>query len=192
MLVDALRHELSQGRLRDSERLLDIGCGTGFLLNRIHSEVCSSWQFSGIDFAAQAIEKGKVWYPHLQLFCEDGTATRFPDGHFSVLISYGSIEHFKEPLAGIKEAARLLRPHGLFLIMIPTLGVYRTDRCDEGWYKDLTGQPQWNLRRDTWETCFTQCDLSLWGLGVPKRFGALKPGVFYFGTRCVPDDRRMP
>lgn len=183
VLINALKHEYAKRRLGGSERLIDLGCGTGFLLNRIHSEVCDSWELVGVDFSSAAIERGKDLYPHLHLFCEDATATHFPDQFFSVLVSYGSIEHFPDPADALKEATRLLQPKGLFLLMLPTLGVYRTDKHDEGWYEDLTGQPQWNLRRDTWESYFTQYGLGLWDIDLAQRFGALKPGVFYLGRK---------
>jgi len=67
--------------------------------------------------------------------------------------------------------------------MIPTLGVYRVDRQDEGWYEDLTGQPQWNLNRETWESYFSEYGLMLWETDSSQQFGALKPGVFYFGRK---------
>ncbi|MBI2953571.1 MAG: methyltransferase domain-containing protein [Chloroflexi bacterium] len=183
VLLRALATELSAGRLGSSERLIDLGCGTGFLLSRIRSEVCDSFELFGVDFADTAIAKGKELHPSLQLFCEDASATHFDSEYFSILISYGSMEHFPDPAQAAHEVARLLQPQGLFLMMIPTLGVYRVDRDDEGWYEDLTGQPQWNLKRETWEAHFRRNGLRLWDSARAKESGALKPGVFYFGYR---------
>ena len=123
VLIRALSHEYVEKCLNASERLIDLGCGSGFLLNRIHYEVCGSWELVGVDFAALAIEKGKTAYPNLQLFCEDATATHFPGSYFSVVINYGSVEHFPKPTEAIKEVARLLAPRGLFLFMPPSLNL---------------------------------------------------------------------
>jgi len=183
VLIKALDHKFGQGDLGNSEQLIDLGCGTGFFLNRIHSEVCDSWGLTGVDFAETAIKKGRGRHPDLSLHCQDASATDFPDGQFSVLTNYGSLEHFPNPREGVIESARLLRPGGLFLLMIPTLGVYRSDRDDEGWYEDLSGQPQWNFWRQTWESFFMEAGLVLDETAKAEQFGALKPGVFYFGRK---------
>jgi ubiquinone/menaquinone biosynthesis C-methylase UbiE len=183
VIIAALAHEHAESRLRSSESAIDLGCGTGYLLDQIASRVCSAWTFVGVDFSLSAIERGTRLYPKLRLFCGDATVTPFPPAMFSVALSYGSIEHMDNPADALAEAARILQPGGLFLMMIPTLGVYRTDRDDEGWYGDLTDQPQWNLCRDTWESYFRRSGLDLWETDVVARFGAVKPGVFYFGRK---------
>lgn len=172
-------------RLRTTERgkLVDIGCGTGFLLDRIQREVSAQWDLSGIDFAPAAIARGTERYPSLKLSCQDGTATTFAPETFNVLVSYGAMEHFPDPEAAIREVARLLVPGGQFLIMLPTLGAYRTDRTDEAWYEDLTGQPQWNLGRSTWESFFVKADLSLRDATDATRYGAKQPDVYFLGEK---------
>ena len=183
VLISALKQALSSTRLSPDEALIDIGCGTGYLLNRVQQEVCATWRLTGVDFAETAIERGKLLYPGITFLCADGAATGLAAESFSVAISYGSMEHFPRPKDGVAEAGRVLRRGGLFLIMVPTLGAYRTDRDDEGWYEDFTGQPQWNLTRDTWESYFEEAGLSLWPWEVAQQNGALKPGNFYFGTK---------
>jgi len=42
---------------------------------------------------------------------------------------------------------------------------------------------QWNLERSTWEQYFTEAGIVLFDIEFSKRFGALKPGNFYFGRR---------
>jgi len=67
------------------------------------------------------------------------------------------------------------------------LGIDRKDRRDEGWYKEreISGcfirQMQWNLYRESWESFFTKASLVLFDDKIPRRNGAKKAGVFYFG-----------
>jgi SAM-dependent methyltransferase len=183
VIVAALDSARRTRQLGDDERVVDIGSGTGFLLSRIHAEVCRSWTLTGIDFSETALDRGRRSYPDLTLIRGDGATTEFTDAQFSVVVSYGSIEHFDSPERGILEVGRILQPGGRFFIMVPSLGYYREDRDDEGWYDDLTGQPQWNLTRPTWESYFSAAKLELGPPDAPRECGALKPQNFFFGVR---------
>jgi SAM-dependent methyltransferase len=183
VIVAGLSAGLGAGELGVVEHVIDLGSGTGFLLNRIHTEVSGSWRLTGVDFSEAAVERGRGLYPAISFVCGNAAATDFPDGAFSVVVSYGSIEHFDRPEDGIAEAGRLLRPGGRFFIMVPSLEYYRDDRDDEGWYDDLTGQPQWNLKRSTWESYFRAAALELGPPTEPANFGALKPHNFFFGVK---------
>ena len=168
--------------------VVDIGCGTGYLLNMLRES--ASWgTYIGVDFSEVAIRHGKERYPTLDLRCEDGTKTSISNESVDFLISYGSYEHFKNYQDGVDEAARILKRNGIFLMMLPTLGIDRTDRNDEGWYeeREVNGQSirqmQWNLYRHTWEKVFVQQGLKFFNYDLPAQFGANKPGVFYFGHK---------
>jgi SAM-dependent methyltransferase len=189
VILGAIQRRHANSAFPRNSKLIDIGCGLGFFLNRIHSEVNNQFQLYGVDFSAAAIDKGKKLYPHVNLFCEDGGATHFDNDEFTVLVCYGTYEHFKNPEMGIREVSRLLMPGGLFYCMMPTLGIDRTDRDDEGWYEErqVPGSPiqqmQWNLHRPTWEQYFLGCGLNLFPLNEAVAFGAKKPGVFFFGEK---------
>lgn len=183
VILAGLRNDLASDALRRNEALIDVGCGTGFLLERVRTEICEDWRLVGIDFASSAIEIGRARFESLDLHQGDASAMPFRDASFDIAVSYGSLEHVVTPEVGVAETARVLRPGGRFYFMIPTLGVYRTDRDDEGWYEDLTGQPQWNLHRATWEMMLAGAGLVLDPDQTALDAGALRPGVFYIGTK---------
>jgi len=168
--------------------LVDIGCGTGFFLNVISSKY-KLGRFIGIDLSLEAITMGRHLYPHLDLRCEDACHTSIKKSTIDFLIGYGCYEHFLDPLAGLREASMILKKNGIFLLMMPTLGIDRTDRTDEGWYeeREIDGQPilqkQWNFKRVTWESLLKKAGLMLWDFDLPRKFGAIKPGVFFFGVK---------
>jgi ubiquinone/menaquinone biosynthesis C-methylase UbiE len=170
-------------------RLLDIGCGTGSFLKRISVEISPRWILCGADFSEIAIAQAREQLPDFHFERCDATRLAHPDGRFHIVSCYGSWEHFADPAAAIAEASRVLAPGGHMLAMIPTLGVHRTDRDDEGWYEDteVPGvaycQLQWNLKRTTWANSFALSGIRLMNDAVPAACGAHKPGVFYFGTK---------
>ena len=181
VILNALARLKCAGRLGDALALVDIGSGTGYLLGRIQTEIAPGCTVHGVDFAPTAVARGRELHPGIAFHCEDGAATHFADASFEVVVSYGSIEHFPDPPRALVELARILKPGGIFLVMLPSLGIYRTDRADEGWYPDLTGQPQWNFTRASWDRHFAQAGLGLWETQAAGRFGAMKPGVFFLG-----------
>ncbi len=172
-------------------RLLDVGCGTGSFLERLRGEVSERWEYHGVDMARAAIDAGRQRHPHLHLETADATSLPAPTASFDVVTCYGSWEHFAKPQEAIAEASRVLLPGGWFFAMIPTLGVHRTDRDDEGWYEDTAvegcdaRQLQWNLWRETWAKTFDQADLLLLDDSFAAGCGPHKPGVFFFGARTA-------
>jgi SAM-dependent methyltransferase len=190
VILGAIQHYCANNTIPNNAKVVDIGCGSGFFLNKLHSEVLNNnFQLYGVDFSSTAINKAKKLYQHIKFYCEDGGATHFDNDEFAVLVSYGTYEHFRNPEIGIKELTRILKPGGLFFLMMPTLGIDRTDRDDEGWYeeREVQGSPikqmQWNLKRHTWEQYFFKYDLMLFPFNEATSFGAKKPGVFFFGKK---------
>lgn len=184
VIIQTCQEWLQKGLLKPNALVLDIGCGTGFLLRRLAEECSSQFVLFGVDISQEAISIGKsINDSDIEFVCADGTTTGLLSNMFDLIVSYGSLEHFPDPVAGISELRRVLKPDGLVLTMQPTLGVYRDDRDDEGWYQETheAGQMQWNWKRETWEKAFRDAGISLFADDLAKRNGAMKPGNFYFG-----------
>lgn len=166
-------------------RVLDIGCGSGYFLDRVRSglPVSASTWFFGVDISPEAIKKAQAWYADLTFLTMDAEALAFEDNAFDLVLSYGVLEHVCRPHTALDEVRRVLMPGGHFFLLLPSLDHYRDDRTDEGWYPDTEaiGQPQWNFLRSTWEAMFRQSGLHLFDMSLMWQYGARNPGVFYWG-----------
>lgn len=186
VIVSAVKRLLSEGRLLKKGSVLDIGCGDGFLLNVVRQHYIQG-DMLGIDISKNAIEKAAKSYDGIKFRAADVCALPLGFGKFDLVISYGSLEHVYDTRRLFEVIRSMLKNGALFLFMIPTLGFYRDDRCDEGWYEDLdvNRQLQWNRFRETWEAYFRNSQLILYPDRVASSCGAIKPQCFYFGHKEV-------
>lgn len=137
-LVGHLGWLLDQVEARPGMRLLDVACGEGELVRLARRRGLAA---QGVDLSQVALSHGRDGLAPGVLVAADGTALPFPDGHFQRLTSVGSLEHYADMPAGLREMARVLDPDGQALILVPNsfglrwnvLHVWRTgDVHDDG------------------------------------------------------------
>jgi SAM-dependent methyltransferase len=95
-------------------RLLDVGCGGGFLLREAQDLFAV-----GLEIAAAALGAARQAVPRARLVLGQGERLPFPDRSFDRLVCLGNLEHFLEPLQGVREMARVLRPEGEAWVLLP-------------------------------------------------------------------------
>ena len=97
--------------------LLDVGTGPGHLLVKLH-ELCPALRLTGLDASSSMVsEAGKNLkraglYDSIRIFEGFAQALPFEDGSFDVVVSTGSIHHWKDPIGGLNEAHRVLKSGG--------------------------------------------------------------------------------
>jgi 2-polyprenyl-6-hydroxyphenyl methylase / 3-demethylubiquinone-9 3-methyltransferase len=94
-------------------RVLDVGCGGGFLANHLAR---AGLRVTGLDASAEALEVARrhdvtraVTYVR-----GDGYALPFEEATFDAVCAMDFLEHVDDPGRVVSEAARVLRPGGLF------------------------------------------------------------------------------
>lgn len=110
--LDDLKAELAFIHSLPPGKLLDVGCGLGFLLSGIEQ----GWECHGVEvssFAAQSAgQYGRIFNGTL----EDAG---YADQQFHVVVLYHVIEHVADPLALLKELRRVLRHDGWLILGTP-------------------------------------------------------------------------
>ena len=109
-------------QLPSCPNLLDIGCGTGRLLDRLATEH-SDLQGTGLDFSAEMLRQARRSNHHRpRLIFVQGSAVRLPfaDEQFDVVFNTLSFLHYLEPERVFAEINRVLRPGGTFYLVDPT------------------------------------------------------------------------
>jgi len=99
------------GKYSDS-RILEVGCGEGFLLSKIRA----SEKFA-IDLSAEALRNasGRAKAEFCLAMAE---RLPFASGFFDLVTSVGVMEHFLEDREATKEIFRVLKPGGRYVVLI--------------------------------------------------------------------------
>jgi ubiquinone/menaquinone biosynthesis C-methylase UbiE len=92
-------------------RAIDFGCGTGFIIDLMHDLVD---QIDGVDITREMMNQVDLSPGNIYLHESRAESTPFSDGEFDFATSYSFMDHLFDYRAFIKEAARVLRPGGVF------------------------------------------------------------------------------
>jgi ubiquinone/menaquinone biosynthesis C-methylase UbiE len=112
------------------KRILDAGCGTGYLLGRLAARAPQAQVPAGIDAAPAMIQVARAAAADDRLRFVTGTAERlpWPAGSFDLVVSTTSFDHWADQRAGLAQCARVLAPGGCLVLadqfsalLLPTL-----------------------------------------------------------------------
>jgi arsenite methyltransferase len=127
------------------ERVLDVGCGPGFLCESISSLVGSDGAVLGVDISSDLIELCKQRGPPKWLSYSVGDATQLaqPDASFDAVVCTQVVEYIPDVSRALTEAFRVLKEDGRAAFVA-------TDWDSVIWFSDFPDRMALVLK--SWET----------------------------------------
>ena len=105
--------KISECTEKSGLKLLDVGCGGGFLTNRVSEE---NFEVHGLDISEESLRIARRYDLRKKVNYVAGDAYNLPyaDESFDVVSSMDFLEHVERPEEVVKEISRVLKPGGLF------------------------------------------------------------------------------
>jgi ubiquinone/menaquinone biosynthesis C-methylase UbiE len=120
------------------KRVLDVGCGSGYLLRVLANHFPDAEELAGLDAAPAMIKAATASAGDQRLRFSIGVAEKmpYPDGTFDLVVSTTSFDHWSDQQAGLSECARVLGPGGHLILadqfsawLVPSLIISRRGKA---------------------------------------------------------------
>lgn len=105
--------------LTEQANVLDLGCGTGRLLERLATKF-PELRGTGLDLSSKMLQVARLsnrHHPRLIFIEGKAEALPFGDGQFDAVFNSISFLHYLEPKQVLQEVARVLTPGGRFYLV---------------------------------------------------------------------------
>jgi len=102
----------------EAPAVLDLGCGTGRLLNRL-AVAFPDLQGTGLDLSAEMVRQARLknqHHPRLIFLQGNAAAMPFVKGQFDAVFNTISFLHYPDPVSVLSEVKRVLHPDGRYYL----------------------------------------------------------------------------
>ena len=104
------------GLLKKSDKILEIGCGIGSVVDALSEKGHS---VIGTDISQEAINYGLKKYGPIDLQVQPAEHLPYPDESFDVVLSFDLFEHIARIEMHVQEVVRVLKTNGHYLFQTP-------------------------------------------------------------------------
>ena len=114
--VDTAIRLVGQGR-----RLLDVGCGSGILLDQLRGRFAELY---GVDVSPEAVEAARLRGIAAAVVNLNAERLPYPDLYFQAVTILSTLQYFFDPGLILQEVSRVLLPSALLLISVPNMRAF--------------------------------------------------------------------
>ncbi|HYM64968.1 MAG TPA: class I SAM-dependent methyltransferase [Candidatus Sulfotelmatobacter sp.] len=132
---------LNELKKLEIKTVLDVGCGEGFILNKLKEEgIGKSWE--GIDYSKEAVEIGKKIHPGLSLKQGSIYNSGLADSSFDLVVCTEVLEHLEDTKKALKEVLRISKKY--VLLSVPNEPLFLFSNFTQ-WGKDIGHINHWTF-----------------------------------------------
>ena len=99
-----------------SDRVLDLGCGTGIVARRLRDRLGGGARITGLDASAQMIAQARALAPEIDWQVGNAMALPSGDGSFDLVLCQQMLQFVGDRAAAAREMRRVLAPGGRLLL----------------------------------------------------------------------------
>jgi 2-polyprenyl-3-methyl-5-hydroxy-6-metoxy-1,4-benzoquinol methylase len=116
-------------RVKLTGRILDVGCASGDFLSFMKGK---GWQTQGIEPSKSMCTYASTHYG-LDVFHGVLEDAGLGDRTFDVITFWSVLEHLHDPLGTMREAARVLKPDGYVIVLVPNIESWEAKLLGKKW-----------------------------------------------------------
>lgn len=132
---------IAHAYLRPEMVVADVGAGTGFLSAGLAPRVAKVHALDGSPAMLEAARRNLAEFANVEFHQADGLSLPLPDASLDAVFANMYLHHCPDPLAAIREMARLLKPGGRLVIT-------DLDAHEHAWMKDEMADVWLGFERD--------------------------------------------
>lgn len=99
--------------------VLDLGCGTGNLLEILKNKAGKDVNFFGLDISPKLVEAAQKRNPEAKIVVGDAENLPYVDNTFDIVFMTECLEHLLNFKKALSEVNRVLKPGGKFIVTVP-------------------------------------------------------------------------
>jgi len=165
-------------KVQPHKKLLDVGCGTGFLLNEADRRNLETF---GVDISEEGAKIARQNSPNSTITVSKAETLDLPDHHFDYITCIGVLEHFLDMKKGLAEMIRVAKNDATFCIVVPNSDwlIYQKQNRQGTDQLDIN---ETLMTHDQWTAFFADAGLTIqavhsdkWGKQFIDNFARRKP-----------------
>lgn len=111
-------------------RILDIGCGRGWMISILKS---MGWEVHGTELSLESSSFARETL-NLNVLTKKVADCNFQSGYFDVVTLWHVLEHLLDPISGLKEINRVLKDKGALVVEVPDFGGFQARLFGNKWF----------------------------------------------------------